>query len=93
MNLTHTGALGFDTYYDIPVVSMVVEDSEQLGRFLDQGKAVHIKMDVQNTSPAVQSTPRMSSATSPAQSIRSRSSSSAAISIHGIWRKAQPTTA
>ena len=49
MNLTHTGALGFDTYYDIPVVSMVVEDSEQLGRFLDQGKAVHIKIDVQNT--------------------------------------------
>src|ERR1700756_4839433 len=49
MNLTHTGALGFDTYYDIPVVSMVLEDSEQLGRFLDQGKRVHIKIDVQNT--------------------------------------------
>ncbi len=49
MNLTHTGALGFDTYYNIPVVSMVVEDSEQLGRFLDQGKPVRLKIDVQNT--------------------------------------------
>ena len=48
MNLTHTGALGFDTVYDIPVVSMVVEDSEQLGRFVDQGKPVRLKMDVQN---------------------------------------------
>jgi carboxypeptidase Q len=48
MNLTHTGALGFDTVYDIPVVSMTAEDSEQLGRFLDQGKPVRLKMDVQN---------------------------------------------
>ncbi|HLH08422.1 MAG TPA: M20/M25/M40 family metallo-hydrolase [Terriglobales bacterium] len=48
MNLTHTGALGFDTYYDIPVVSMTAEDSDQLGRFLDQGKTVRLKMDVQN---------------------------------------------
>ena len=29
MHLTHTGALGFDTYYDIPVVSMAAEDQEQ----------------------------------------------------------------
>ncbi len=49
MNLTHTGVLGFDTVYDIPVVSMTAEDSEQLGRFLDQGKPVRLKMDVQNT--------------------------------------------
>lgn len=48
MNLTHTGALGFDTVYDIPVVSMTAEDSEQLGRFLDQGKPVRLKMDVEN---------------------------------------------
>lgn len=49
MNLTHTGALGFDTFYDIPVVSMTAEDSEQLGRFLGQGKTVRIKIDVQNS--------------------------------------------
>ena len=38
MHLTHTGALGFDAYYDIPVVSMVAEDQEQLERYLDRGK-------------------------------------------------------
>ena len=48
MRLTHTGAMGFDTYYDVPVVSMVAEDQEQLQRFLDQGKTVRIKIDVQN---------------------------------------------
>ena len=48
MNLTHTGVLGFDVVYDIPVVSMTAEDSEQLVRFLDQGKTVRLKMDVQN---------------------------------------------
>ena len=29
MHLTHTGALGFDAYYDIPVVSMAAEDQER----------------------------------------------------------------
>jgi carboxypeptidase Q len=48
MRLTHTGALGYDEYFDIPVVSMVAEDQEQLERFLDQGKTVRIKMSVQN---------------------------------------------
>jgi len=48
MHLTHTGALGFDTYYDIPVVSMIAEDQEQLERFLDHGKTVRVKLDVQN---------------------------------------------
>jgi carboxypeptidase Q len=48
MRLTHTGAMGFDTYYDIPVVSMAAEDQQQLERFLDQGKKVTIKIDVQN---------------------------------------------
>lgn len=48
MNLTHTGVLGFDVVYDIPVVSMTGEDSEQLGRFLGQGKTVRMKIDVQN---------------------------------------------
>jgi carboxypeptidase Q len=48
MRLTHTGSLGFDTYYDIPVVSMIAEDQQQLERFLDQGKTVRMKIDVQN---------------------------------------------
>jgi len=48
MNLTHTGALGFDTYYDIPVVSMAAEDQMQIERFLARGKTVHIRINVQN---------------------------------------------
>ena len=48
MHLTHTGALGFDTYYDLPVVSMIAEDQEQLQRFLDHGKTLRVKLDVQN---------------------------------------------
>ncbi len=48
MRLTHTGSLGFDTYYDIPVVSMIAEDQQQLERFLDQGKTVRVKINVQN---------------------------------------------
>ncbi len=48
MNLTHTGVEGFDTVYDIPVVSMVMEDQEQVERFLDQGKTVRIQINVQN---------------------------------------------
>ena len=48
MHLTHTGAMGFDTYYEIPVVSMIAEDQEQLTRFVDQGKTVRLKVNVQN---------------------------------------------
>jgi carboxypeptidase Q len=48
MHLTHTGALGFDTYYDIPVVSMSAEDQEQLERYLDRGKTPRLKINVQN---------------------------------------------
>src|ERR1051325_1991333 len=48
MHLTHTGAMGFDTYYEIPVVSMIAEDQEQLTRFLDQGKQVRMQINVQN---------------------------------------------
>jgi carboxypeptidase Q len=48
MHLTHTGAMGFDTYYEIPVVSMIAEDQQQIGRFLDQGKSVRVKINVQN---------------------------------------------
>ena len=48
MHLTHTGAMGFNTFYDISVVSMIAEDQEQLERFVDQGKDVRIQIDVQN---------------------------------------------
>src|SRR5207302_5671169 len=48
MHLTHTGSMGFDSYYEIPVVSMIAEDQQQLGRFIDQGKAVRLKINVQN---------------------------------------------
>jgi carboxypeptidase Q len=48
MHLTHTGALGFDAYYDIPVVSMSAEDQEQLERYLDRGQFVRLKVNVQN---------------------------------------------
>jgi carboxypeptidase Q len=49
MHLTHTGILGFDTLYDIPVVSMAAEDQEQLERFLSRGKSVRLKLNVQNS--------------------------------------------
>jgi Zn-dependent M28 family amino/carboxypeptidase len=52
MHLTHTGALGFDTYYEIPVVSMAPEDQDLLERFLDHAKNVRVKIDVQNRSTA-----------------------------------------
>jgi Zn-dependent M28 family amino/carboxypeptidase len=48
MHLTHTGALGFDTYYDIPVVSMAAEDQAQLERYLNHGQIVRLKINVQN---------------------------------------------
>jgi carboxypeptidase Q len=48
MHLTHTGAMGFDTYYEMPVVSMITEDQQQLERFLDQGKSVRVKINIQN---------------------------------------------
>ncbi|MBZ5490967.1 MAG: M20/M25/M40 family metallo-hydrolase [Acidobacteriia bacterium] len=48
MHLTHTGAMGFDTYYEIPVVSMIAEDVQQIGRFLDRGKRVRMQINVQN---------------------------------------------
>jgi carboxypeptidase Q len=48
MNLTHTGVLGFDTVYDIPVVSLTAEDQDQIERLLDRGKTVRMKINVQN---------------------------------------------
>jgi len=48
MHLTHTGILGFDTAFEIPVVSMAAEDQDQLERFLDHGQPVELKINVQN---------------------------------------------
>jgi carboxypeptidase Q len=48
MHLTHTGILGFDAAYDIPVVSMAAEDEDQVSRFLNHGKSVQLKINVQN---------------------------------------------
>ena len=48
MHLTHTGALGFDTSFEIPVVSVSAEDQDLLERFLERGKTVRVHIDVQN---------------------------------------------
>jgi hypothetical protein len=52
IKLTHTGILGFTTYYEIPVVSMAAEDQEQLERMLDAGKQLTLHINVQNTATA-----------------------------------------
>jgi len=52
IHLTHTGILGFTTYYDVPVVSMSNEDQSQLERMLDAGKNVTLHINVQNTATA-----------------------------------------
>src|ERR1700719_4770423 len=49
MNLTHTGILGFSADFNIPVLSLTTEDQNQLERFLDSGKKVHVRLNVHNT--------------------------------------------
>jgi carboxypeptidase Q len=49
MNLTHTGILGFNADFAIPVVSMTAEDQGQLERFLDRGITPRVRFNVQNT--------------------------------------------
>jgi carboxypeptidase Q len=49
MNLTHTGILGFNADFAIPVVSMTAEDQGQLERFLDRGITPHVRFNLQNT--------------------------------------------
>src|SRR5258708_18883607 len=49
MNLTHTGILGFDVDFAIPVVSMTAEDQGQLERYVASGKKVRVRFNVQNT--------------------------------------------
>jgi len=49
MNLTHTGILGFDSDFAIPVVSMTAEDQGQLERYLDAGLKPRARFNIQNT--------------------------------------------
>ncbi len=49
MNLTHTGILGFDADFAVPVLSMTAEDQGQLERFLARGITPRVRLNVQNT--------------------------------------------
>jgi carboxypeptidase Q len=49
MNLTHTGILGFDADFAVPVVSMTTEDQGQLERYLERGTTPRARFNVQNT--------------------------------------------
>ena len=49
LNLTHTGILGFDADFSLPVVSMTAEDQAQLERYLDAGISPRARFNVQNT--------------------------------------------
>ncbi|HVA64907.1 MAG TPA: M20/M25/M40 family metallo-hydrolase [Terriglobales bacterium] len=50
MNLTHTGVVGFNTVFEIPVVNLTAEDQLLLERLLDLhgGAAVRLHVDVEN---------------------------------------------
>jgi len=49
MNLTHTGILGFDTDYAVPVVSMTAEDQSQIERYIERGITPRARFNVQNS--------------------------------------------
>ena len=49
MNLTHTGILGFNAEFSVPVLSMTAEDQGQLERFLDRGITPRVRFNVQNS--------------------------------------------
>jgi len=49
MNLTHTGILGFDADFAVPVVSMTAEDQGQLERLIARGITPRMHINVQNT--------------------------------------------
>jgi Zn-dependent M28 family amino/carboxypeptidase len=49
MNLTHTGILGFNADFAVPVVSMTAEDQGQLERLVARGITPRVRFDVQNT--------------------------------------------
>ena len=49
MNLTHTGIIGFDIDFAVPVVSMTAEDQGQIERYMESGRKVRLRFNVQNT--------------------------------------------
>lgn len=49
MHLTHTGMLGVNVSFGIPVVSIAAEDQSQLERYLAHGESPRLHVDVQNT--------------------------------------------
>lgn len=49
MNLTHTGILGFNADFAVPVLSMTAEDQGQLERFVERGMTPRVRLNVQNT--------------------------------------------
>jgi carboxypeptidase Q len=49
LNLTHTGILGFNADFAIPVVSMTAEDQGQLERLLERGITPRARFNVQNS--------------------------------------------
>lgn len=49
MNLTHTGILGFNADFAIPVLSMTAEDQGQIERYLERGITPRARFNVQNT--------------------------------------------
>lgn len=49
MNLTHTGILGFDADFAVPVVSITAEDQGQLERYIDRGITPRVHFNIQNT--------------------------------------------
>lgn len=49
LHLTHTGILGFAVDFAIPVVDMTREDQGQIERYLNAGKTVRMRINVQNT--------------------------------------------
>ena len=48
-NLTHTGILGFNADFSVPVLSMTAEDQGQLERFLERGLKPRVRFNVQNS--------------------------------------------
>ena len=93
MNLTHTGILGFDADFSVPVVSMTAEDQGQLERFLDRGITPARASTCRTHSPTARLKPLTSLEKFAAPSIPNRFSWSAGISIPGILPKALPTMA
>jgi carboxypeptidase Q len=49
MNLTHTGILGFEEDFSVPVLSLTSEDQSQLERYVASGKKIVAHVDVHNS--------------------------------------------